>query len=77
MSITDTITTKGERRNKKTERNKNKNYNDKDKECFLSLNRILHEKGIHNAIDIAIETENKIKIVGESGRNVYRQNNDN
>jgi glycosyltransferase involved in cell wall biosynthesis len=52
---------KGEIR--KTERNKNKNYNDKDKEYFLSLNRILHEKGIHNAIDIAIETENRIKIV--------------
>jgi len=49
----------------KTERNKNKNYNDKDKEYLLSLNRILHEKGIHNAIDIAIETENRIKIVGD------------
>jgi glycosyltransferase involved in cell wall biosynthesis len=49
----------------KSERNKNKNYNDKDKEYLLSLNRILHEKGIHNAIDIAIETENRIKIVGD------------
>jgi hypothetical protein len=49
----------------KTEINKNKSYNDKDKEYFLSLNRILHEKGIHNPIDIAIETENRIKIVGD------------
>jgi glycosyltransferase involved in cell wall biosynthesis len=39
-------------------------YNE-DKEYFLSLNRILHEKGIHNAIDIAIETKNRIKILGD------------
>jgi glycosyltransferase involved in cell wall biosynthesis len=32
---------------------------------LLSLNRISAEKGIHNAIDVALATGNKIKLVGD------------
>lgn len=32
---------------------------------LLSLNRISEEKGIHNSIDVAISTGNKIKVVGD------------
>jgi glycosyltransferase involved in cell wall biosynthesis len=42
------------------------NNNPKTKENYLlSLNRISKEKGIHHAIDVAIETRNNIKIVGD------------
>jgi glycosyltransferase involved in cell wall biosynthesis len=44
----------------------NKNSNGKMNENYLlSLNRISREKGIHHAIDVAIETCNKIKIAGD------------
>jgi glycosyltransferase involved in cell wall biosynthesis len=45
---------------------KNNNNNDKIEEGYLlSLNRISREKGIHQVIDVAIETRNSIKIVGD------------
>jgi glycosyltransferase involved in cell wall biosynthesis len=45
---------------------KNNNNNDKIEEGYLlSLNRISREKGIHHVIDVAIETRNSIKIVGD------------
>jgi glycosyltransferase involved in cell wall biosynthesis len=37
----------------------------KDDGYFLSLNRISLEKGIHNAIDIAVSTRNRIKVIGD------------
>ncbi|MGB6533171.1 MAG: hypothetical protein WBF33_34200, partial [Candidatus Nitrosopolaris sp.] len=33
---------------------------------LLSLNRITPEKGIEDAIDLAIETESQIKVVGDT-----------
>jgi glycosyltransferase involved in cell wall biosynthesis len=54
--------------NEKQYRNNNNNNNNNDKinrNYLLSLNRISREKGIHHAIDVAIETRNNIKIVGD------------
>ena len=45
--------------------NDNNNNGKMDGNYLLSLNRILREKGIHHAIDVAIETCNSIKIVGD------------
>jgi glycosyltransferase involved in cell wall biosynthesis len=36
-----------------------------DRNYLLSLNKISREKGIHHAIDVAIETRNSIKIAGD------------
>jgi glycosyltransferase involved in cell wall biosynthesis len=46
--------------------NNNSNSNSKiNRNYLLSLNRISREKGIHHAIDGAIETRNSIKVVGD------------
>lgn len=64
--------------NKKGDSNNYDENNNDEKKCgndsnrktkgenyLLSLNRISREKGIHHAIDVAIETHNSIKIVGD------------
>jgi glycosyltransferase involved in cell wall biosynthesis len=52
--------------NNNNEEKQQENNNGKIKENYLlSLNRISREKGIHHAIDVAIETHNSIKIVGD------------
>jgi glycosyltransferase involved in cell wall biosynthesis len=45
--------------------NNNNNNGKINGNYLLSLNRISREKGIHHAIDVAIETRNCIKIVGD------------
>lgn len=46
--------------------NNNNNNNSKiNGNYLLSLNRISREKGIHHALDVAIETRNSIKIMGD------------
>jgi glycosyltransferase involved in cell wall biosynthesis len=45
--------------------NNNSNNSKINGNYLLSLNRISREKGIHHAIDVAIETCNNIKIVGD------------
>jgi glycosyltransferase involved in cell wall biosynthesis len=55
--------------------NKYKNYDqrndcDDGEEYLLSLNGISPEKGIHHAIDLAIETKNRIKVVGDDRHGV-------
>jgi glycosyltransferase involved in cell wall biosynthesis len=45
--------------------NNNSNNSKINGNYLLSLNRISREKGIHHAIDVAIETHNSIKIVGD------------
>jgi glycosyltransferase involved in cell wall biosynthesis len=55
--------------NKENNNNEKKHENNsgktKEENYLLSLNRISREKGIHHAIDVAIETRNSIKIVGD------------
>ncbi|MDQ4066595.1 MAG: glycosyltransferase [Thermoproteota archaeon] len=66
----------GDNKNGNNDYNKNNNKNEKkyenndngktkEENYLLSLNRISREKGIHHAIDVAIETRNSIKIVGD------------
>jgi glycosyltransferase involved in cell wall biosynthesis len=41
------------------------NNNDNNEEYFLSINRIVREKGIEDSIDLALKTRNAIKIAGD------------
>jgi glycosyltransferase involved in cell wall biosynthesis len=54
-----------ENNNNEKKHGNNNNGNMKEENYLLSLNRISREKGIHHAIDVAIETCNSIKIVGD------------
>jgi glycosyltransferase involved in cell wall biosynthesis len=54
-----------ENNNNEKKHGNNNNGKMKEENYLLSLNRISREKGIHHAIDVAIETCNSIKIVGD------------
>jgi glycosyltransferase involved in cell wall biosynthesis len=54
-----------ENNNNEKQHGNNNGKTKEEKNYLLSLNRILREKGIHHAIDVAIETHNSIKVVGD------------
>jgi glycosyltransferase involved in cell wall biosynthesis len=54
-----------ENNNNEEKQHGNNNGKTKEENYLLSLNRISREKGIHHAVDVAVETRNSIKIVGD------------
>jgi glycosyltransferase involved in cell wall biosynthesis len=44
-----------------------------DRGYFLSLNRMTYEKGIHDSIDIALQTRTPIKVIGDDTKVISQQ----